>query len=32
VILARLEEDAVAGVDHFDWSAAPLAQTHALGD
>jgi hypothetical protein len=32
VILARLEEDAVAGPDHLDGLAAALAEADALGD
>src|SRR5436309_2815521 len=32
VLLARLEEDAIAGADHFDRPAAPLAEADALGD
>ena len=30
VLLARLEEDAVAGADHLDRPAAPLAEADAL--
>src|SRR5437763_795338 len=32
MVLARLEEDAVAGPDHLDRPTAPLRQPNALGD
>src|SRR5947209_9380464 len=32
VVLTRLEEHPVAGADHLDRPAAPLAEPHALGD
>src|SRR5436309_4188201 len=32
VVLARLEEHAVAGPDHLDRSASPLTQANSLGD
>src|ERR687888_2669173 len=32
VVLAWLEEDAVAGADHLDRTAAPLREADALGD
>ena len=32
VLLARLEEHAVAGTDHLDRPAAPLREADALGD